>query len=128
MKAEAIAIIATQPANSKLERRKPKAMPMYMDARRRGENGARKAPSLLLLPVARARAPSKRSKTKPKATTNAAGSHSCIPASTAPTTQMAKPGSVRMFGVKCRRMKTAATGASMLARTFARSDGETTLI
>jgi hypothetical protein len=33
-----------------------------------------------------------------------------------------------MFGVKCRRMKIAATGASMLARTLALSEGETTLI
>ena len=41
---------------------------------------------------------------------------------------MPKPISVSMLGVSRRRMKTAATGPSIDARTFARVDGETTLI
>src|SRR3954447_23639583 len=80
-----------------------------------------KAPNLLLLPVARARAPSNRSKAVPKPTTSPAAIQLCVAARYAPTIAMPNPIRVSVLGVSRVQMKTRATGASIRARNEARN-------
>ena len=82
------------------------------------------APSLLVLPVARASAPSNRSNTPPKTTSRPVTSHSWAPAVTAAMQAMPKPISVSAFGVRPTLPNASAIGV-MRPRIFARVSGET---
>ena len=82
------------------------------------------APSLLTLLVARARAPSNRSKTPPKTTRRPATSQAWAPAATAATQAMRKPMTVSALGDRPSRPRPTAIGV-MRPRTRARVSGET---
>ena len=82
------------------------------------------APSGLVVPVARATAPSNMSNAAPVVATMPARSHSSNAARTPPVDAIAKPMRVSMFGVSPARAIASATG-SMRARIPLRVSGET---
>ena len=93
MNAAPIAAVASQTPTSKAALEQPMTMPRYTIASpHRSKVLSRNAPSLLVVPVTRATAPSNMSKAEPAVAMMPPSSHHSMAAKSAPTMQMPAPG------------------------------------
>src|SRR6478752_755863 len=100
MNAEPMAAPASQAPTSKSARVQPMMMPRYTTASpQRSKVLSMKAPSLLVVPVTRATAPSNMSNAEPNVATMPASSHHSSAAITPPSEAMPNPMSVSWLGV-----------------------------